>query len=51
MDSIPWEKAKLSEFGKNRTACYGKRKALGLNLGHADGEINKNIALRAGWKG
>ena len=24
MDSIPWEKAKLSEFGKNRTACLRK---------------------------
>jgi hypothetical protein len=24
MDSIPWEKAKLSEFGKNRTACFKK---------------------------
>ena len=27
MDSIPLEKAKLSEFGKNRTACYGKSHA------------------------
>ena len=24
MDSIPWEKAKLSEIGKNRTACLKK---------------------------
>ena len=27
MDSIPLEKAKLPEFRKNRTACYGKSHA------------------------
>jgi len=37
MDSIPWEKAKLSEFGKNRTACL-KKKPSG-HFDHADGDF------------
>ena len=45
MDSIPWEKAQLA--AEEKPLRYGKRKALGLHLGHKDGDL-KNIALRAG---
>lgn len=37
MDSIPLEKAKLPEFGKNRTACYGKAmRMISRSRGSAD---------------
>jgi len=32
MDSIPWEKAKLSEFGKNRFAMEKAIRAAGLAM-------------------
>ena len=39
MDSIPLEKAKLPEFGKNRTTCLGKNHP---NEGHVPQRVCQN---------